>query len=131
MKVISRKATPQQKFVAQRHGAKTRGVEWLMTFDQWWNVWEESGKWKYRGQGGYCMARKGDFGPYSPDNVYICTIAQNMHDAHARRQGRPAADLKVLHKEWRRLRRSGKSLVSIGKAFGVSKQAVHSVINSR
>lgn len=71
----------KQAYANQRKGAFRRGVEWRFAFDGWCRVWEESGKWGERGRTGYVMARKGDVGPYSPDNVYITTVQENSRDA--------------------------------------------------
>ena len=69
-------------FQSQKANAKTRGIEWKLTFDEWLNMWFDSGKWKERGQGSnqYCMARKGDTGPYSLDNVEIMTNKKNISE---------------------------------------------------
>lgn len=79
-------ATPSKARVAyvhQRKNAEKRGIAWGFKFVDWWRIWEVSGKWPMRGRGqGYCMARKGDTGPYSPDNVYICTVGQNFSDSY-------------------------------------------------
>jgi len=75
--------SPMAKFTDQRNSARKRGIGWEMTFADWWRVWQESGRWDERGPGtGYCMARYGDDGPYSVDNVYICTIGQNFADSY-------------------------------------------------
>lgn len=67
----------------QRQNAKDRGIPWEFNIASWWCFWQESGKWDDRGRGyGYCMARHGDDGPYSPENVYICTSAQNASDQY-------------------------------------------------
>ncbi len=73
-----------RKFLRQRESAKFRGIEWQFTFPQWVKVWEESGYWTSRGKKAnqYCMARKGDTGPYAVDNVYFCTIAENTSVAN-------------------------------------------------
>lgn len=79
----SNQASPFRKYQYQKRNARTRGIEWAFTFGEWWSVWERSGKWERRGRGqGFCMARYGDTGPYSADNVYICTISQNFSDSY-------------------------------------------------
>lgn len=78
-------STPLDKFEHQRQRAKVRGIEWLLTFEEWWAIWQQSGKWPQRGRKGdqYVMARRGDVGPYSTTNVLICLQRQNSRDAHA------------------------------------------------
>lgn len=74
---------PLRLYERQRQSAKNRGIEWDMSFGEWWNIWQESGKWGLRGRGkGYCMARFGDSGPYKADNVEIITTSQNFKDSY-------------------------------------------------
>lgn len=77
------KGHPIAKFVSQKRNASKRGIGWDLTFKEWWDIWQESGKWDLRGRGqGYCMARHGDTGPYSKGNVEIITIGQNFSDSY-------------------------------------------------
>lgn len=75
--------TPKGKFIRQKTNAKRRGIPWEMTFEEWWSIWEKSGKWEQRGQGpyNYCMSRKFDQGPYSVNNVTITTSRKNSQQA--------------------------------------------------
>ena len=75
--------SPLGAFRSQKINARRRGIAWEMTFADWWRIWDVSGKWSQRGRGqGYVMARKGDTGPYSVDNVYIATSSQNIKDSY-------------------------------------------------
>jgi DNA-binding transcriptional regulator YiaG len=67
-------------FSNQKSQAYIRGVEWNLTFEQWYKIWVDSGHLDERGQGRdkYCMGRKGDVGPYSIDNVEIITNRENL-----------------------------------------------------
>lgn len=69
-------------YLSQRGAAKTRGVPWEITFIEWCRIWCESGRLHLRGvgRGSYCMARHGDVGPYSVDNVSIRTTEANSSD---------------------------------------------------
>lgn len=79
----TQRGSPMERYIRQRNSARKRGIEWRFTFPQWWAAWQESGKWAQRGRGaGYCMARHGDSGPYSPENVYICTIGENFSHSY-------------------------------------------------
>lgn len=74
---------PVRAFQQQRNTASLRGIEWKFLLWEWWQVWQQSGKWELRGRGqGYCMARFNDTGPYAAGNVYICTIGQNFSDSY-------------------------------------------------
>jgi hypothetical protein len=59
--------------------ARFRDIPFLLTFEQWWAIWQQSGKWEQRGsrRGQYCMARYGDQGAYEIGNVSICLIEDN------------------------------------------------------
>jgi hypothetical protein len=80
--MASNSHTPRGKFTRQRVAAQRRGVAWELTFDEWYGIWQDSGKWDLRGvgHGHYCMARHGDVGPYSVGNVSIQLSAVNSRD---------------------------------------------------
>ncbi len=82
---------PMVRFNEQRRNAAQRGIEWQLTFAEWWSVWEASGHWNERGRGQdrYVMSRRGDVGPYSLDNVYIQLSTDNNSDAPHRQQTLP------------------------------------------
>lgn len=71
--------TPLYAYLSQRNNAKNRGVEFKLTFWQWWTLWQESGKWSERGKrrDGYVMSRMMDQGAYELGNVYIGTLSEN------------------------------------------------------
>ncbi|EXF45243.1 hypothetical protein BAY1663_02322 [Pseudomonas sp. BAY1663] len=71
--------SPYLIFGWQRNHANFRGIEWKMSFWEWFSVWQESGKWEERGRGAgsYCMCRVGDEGAYELGNVYIGSIVHN------------------------------------------------------
>lgn len=79
---------PRQAFMQQRRNARQRGIEWLLSFDDWWSIWRESGHWESRGiaRGQYVMARRGDAGPYSSGNVSIELATKNCRDQQHRQQ---------------------------------------------
>lgn len=66
-------------YSSQKSSARKRGIEWLLDFDAWLRIWLASGKFHLRGRGAerYCMARRGDVGPYSEANVEIITNRLN------------------------------------------------------
>jgi hypothetical protein len=67
-----------RRFAQQRNNAKKRGIDWNLTFYDWCNIWGD--KWESRGRtlGQFVMARNGDTGPYSADNVKIVTCSENI-----------------------------------------------------
>ena len=71
---------PEKKgYINHKSHAKRRGIPFLLTFEEWWAVWEQSGKWEQRGfrKGQYVMARFADQGAYEVGNVRICTVSEN------------------------------------------------------
>jgi hypothetical protein len=85
-------------FESHRLTAKRRGIPFLFDYDAWWAWWQVDGRWAQRGRGAnkLCMARKGDAGPYSPENVYCATNTQNGRDAVF--PGSSAASAEALRK---------------------------------
>ena len=72
---------PSRCFQEQIKNAHKRGIDWQLTFAEWWGIWSDSGMWKNRGRGhGYVMARHGDSGPYMVGNVKIITGAENQSE---------------------------------------------------
>jgi hypothetical protein len=71
------------RYIRQMWNARRRGLEWHFTFESWCEMWQESGHWADRGNhtGAYYMCRKGDVGPYSPQNVEIKTASDNQKEA--------------------------------------------------
>jgi hypothetical protein len=67
------------KFHEHRHHAAARGIPFTMTFEQWWEVRQQSGHWheRGRGRGKYVMARFGDRGGYEVGNVKVCSWEEN------------------------------------------------------
>lgn len=78
----------RHKYHCQRQSAIMRGIDWHFTFEDWYQLWLDSGHIHERGRtiGKYCMSRYKDEGPYSPTNVFIQLWTQNTSDAH---KGKP------------------------------------------
>jgi hypothetical protein len=72
----------RQAYHSQKAGAKLRGIDWFLTFDEWCDIWLASGRWAERGNKAeqYCMARKWDEGGYAKDNVTIITNRENQKE---------------------------------------------------
>jgi hypothetical protein len=81
----------RKRFGEQRRNARRRGIAWSLTFEEWWAVWDASGKWPQRGKrrGQFCMSRHGDQGPYAAGNVFIQERSENDREREAKRTVRP------------------------------------------
>lgn len=124
-------------YLQQRRSAEQRGVDWCMTFEQWWGEWDASGKWSQHGRGrlGYCMARKLDLGPYAAGNVYITTIAQNASDSYitkpaSKRFGvaRDADGLTHRQREIYELHKAGLAPAEIAARLSIKPDTVRTVL---
>jgi hypothetical protein len=96
----------KNQFFSQRLAARNRGIGWELTFRQWWRIWKESGHWEQRGRnnGQYVMARYGDRGPYSVDNVKIVTVDINLAE-RVSLKGEEQANAKLTEHDIREIRR--------------------------
>jgi hypothetical protein len=74
-----------RNYNAHKSSAKNRGIEFNLTFDEWFNWWLNNGLDKNFSQGKrnkdtLCMCRFNDTGGYSLDNIYCATASQNVKD---------------------------------------------------
>ncbi|MEZ0602932.1 hypothetical protein ACAX43_12375 [Paraburkholderia sp. IW21] len=82
----------KDKFWSHRSNARfARGIEFNLTFEEWFTWWQETGHYHERGkgQGKYVMARFNDTGPYELGNIYCCTHADNVRHACKGKPGKP------------------------------------------
>lgn len=80
----------RREYGRQRQSARHRGIGWELTFEQWWQIWQDSGRYAERGPkcNQFVMARKWDRGPYAIGNVEIQTAQQNHETRRLRRMFR-------------------------------------------
>lgn len=73
--------TPYRKWQSHKYRSLNRGIDFQLSFEEWWNIWDQSGKWDQRGRGSGCyvMCRVNDTGPYAIGNVYIDTQENNLY----------------------------------------------------
>lgn len=76
--------TPIGTYRRHKASAKTRGIEFALTFDQWWGIWQKSGHYKDRPF--YHMCRTGDRGGYVLGNIRIDAARNNNLEAGRRRR---------------------------------------------
>lgn len=71
----------------QRFGAIYRGIEFKLTFEEWYQWFLDQGVDRnipQKNQGtSWAMCRKNDKGPYEIGNIYLATMTQNIKDYHA------------------------------------------------
>jgi hypothetical protein len=85
--IKERQKTPKGKYTAQKANARRREIPWDFTFETWWKVWQDSGRWEQRGTKGgqYVMSRLNDEGHYGPNNVFIQKQEDNSREFCKRR----------------------------------------------
>lgn len=66
----------------QKDHARSRNIQFLLTYEEWLKIWLDSGHFHERGRqkGQYCMARLGDKGPYAVGNVKIILHQDNNRE---------------------------------------------------
>jgi len=71
------------------HAEHYRNIGFDLTFEQWLDIWTESGHLEERGRrkGQYCMSRYGDTGAYEKGNVFIQPHSNNASDAKKGKKG--------------------------------------------
>lgn len=76
----------RRKYTIQRYGASAHGIKFELTFEQWLQIWQDSGHLQERGtrKGQYVMARFGDTGAYAVGNVEIITGEGNRSQVQVR-----------------------------------------------
>jgi hypothetical protein len=67
----------KRRWQIHRTNAKMRGIEFKLTFEEWFCWWMDTGHYAERGnkRGEYVMGRKGDKGAYELGNIE-CTLAE-------------------------------------------------------
>jgi hypothetical protein len=86
---------PLRSYNAHAAGAAKRGVEFLLTFPEWWDLWRNYYDRRGNKANNLVMCRNGDSGPYAVGNVRIGTVTENGRDRikekKPRPEGQPAA----------------------------------------
>jgi hypothetical protein len=93
--------TPRGRYNQHKGKATARGIPFLLTFEEWWDIWQASGKWEQRGRrhDQYVMARFGDLGPYARGNVKVCLVSENAAESN-RNNDNPSEQRSAAAKAW-------------------------------
>jgi hypothetical protein len=72
-------------WIQQKAAAKQRRVPFQLSYEEWFAIWQHSGRLHRRGtmSGNYVMGRQGDAGGYASSNVLIIPHGQNVRDGRA------------------------------------------------
>ena len=122
-------------YYTQKSNAKRRQIFWQFTRAEWFGWWEEmlGPNWfekRGRRRKQFCMARKGDKGPYAPWNVECITNSEN----HAKRSingkthiGIKSHWAKLTEDQVREIYKSAGTLHQLGRKFGVSPARIRGI----
>lgn len=71
------------RYTQQRNNARSRAIPFLLSFSQWYAIWQASGKLDLcgRGKGKFCMSRLNDAGAYELGNVHVQPCVENSREA--------------------------------------------------
>ncbi len=86
--------SPRDRYAQHKSSAKQRGVEFDMTFDEWWQIWQSRFEQRGRQAGKMQMCRAGDVGAYRSGNVRIASIEEN------RAEQRITGVVKEIVRDW-------------------------------
>lgn len=75
---LHRDRTPIGAYCRQRQNADQQGYDWDLSLGEWWEIWEESGKWEKRGlrSEGYVLARIIPELPFRKYNVMVMKLEE-------------------------------------------------------
>jgi hypothetical protein len=76
------KDSKRGRYTTHKCNAKQRGIPFLLTFEEWADIWQKSGHWDERGNklDDYVMMRTGDTGAYKVGNVFIGKFRRNFNE---------------------------------------------------
>lgn len=96
---------PYLRYKQHVASAKVRGIEFDLTFPEWWEIWQDRFDQRGPHTGEYVMCRTRDEGAYRPGNVRIDTGANNVKEyqvSSTRRQFAQAWDENPEASDWMR-----------------------------
>ena len=80
MRGTALKDETKAKYNAHKHGAKARGIEFTLSYEQWLAIWGDKISLRGRGASEMGMLRTRDEGGYTSDNVRLGTPQENSQD---------------------------------------------------
>ncbi|MEE8323507.1 MAG: hypothetical protein V3R57_07790, partial [Candidatus Bathyarchaeia archaeon] len=71
-------------YIDQKQGAKRRGIEFLLSFDEWLDWWGDDVTRRGRKRTSLQMCRYDDTGPYALWNIYKATQDENHNHSRSK-----------------------------------------------
>lgn len=82
---------PFAAFMEHQRGAEQRGIDFRLSFEQWWTLWEPHYANRGTRAGQMCMCRTRDEGAYEVGNVRIDQIKGNIAEAAVQKKTKKAS----------------------------------------
>ena len=116
---------PRKAYDDMKNHAKDREIEFLLSYEDFLEMWLLSGRWSERGKmsGQYQMCRFYDEGPYSKNNCYIGTTTENQKDKNKIPEGQTGNILK----DWL----SGITQKEIGNKYNLDQSTISRIVNGK
>jgi hypothetical protein len=73
-------SSPRSRFIQRRARAKQRGIPFMLSYQQWLDIWGDKLPLRGRGLGRLCMASRRDRGGYQRHRVEIIADNKNVED---------------------------------------------------
>lgn len=127
--------TPSKRYDNHKQRARRLGIGFNLTFEEWWSIWSESGKYSRCGtrRADYHMARFGDIGNYEVGNVRIITCAENC--AEQIKKGARNGYAKLTEIQVRELRAKAAELGCVTRAlaeyFGICSYHARDIVKRK
>jgi hypothetical protein len=85
-------------YACHKGNAKQRGIEFKLSFDEWWSIWKPHYHNRGKNVGQFVMCRKMDKGAYEVGNVTIGTVQDNANTRAVVSQGKK---IKEVQQAWK------------------------------
>ena len=109
----------KRAYTFHKAGARQRGIEFKLSFQEWLDWWQVEDRWSRRGRRGdsLVMARFGDVGAYETGNIYCTTSSQNIRDVPKAVRQKATLDHEAKRKAEGRPHPRGRSVVTPAGEF--------------
>ena len=121
----------KKAYTDQKNLAKGRGIPFLLSFEEWKKIWDDSGRFNQRGKktGKYCMARFGDKGAYEVSNVEIILVEHNIRDRNENIHVLSSEVKQEIKKQHIKGSRGENSSMSLARKYSINVATVRNIVN--
>ena len=92
--------SPRGRYHQHKTSAGKRGIPFLLTFEEWWDIWQTSGSGRNAGADEISMSwRVWAPGCHERDNIRICLVGENVGESNQHCDN-PSANRSAAMKAW-------------------------------